>query len=73
MHRVRNGGFLIPDGPDGVIATKRGGRIYLTETAEGLRTEIVRSDGKTINDTRPLDEPSRLAIAIRALTFRAKA
>ncbi len=68
-----NGMYLVPDDPDEAIATKRGGRIYLTETADGLETKIVRRDGKTIKDVRPADHPGKLALAIRVLNFRARA
>jgi hypothetical protein len=67
------GMFLVPDGPAESIPTKRGGQVYLTETQQALHTRIVRRDGTTFTDERPLDDPGKLAIAVRALVFRARA
>lgn len=67
------GMFLLPDGPEEAITTKRGGRVYLTQTQEGLHTTIVRRDGRTFTDVRPIDHPGKLAIAVRALVFRSRA
>jgi hypothetical protein len=67
------GMFRLADGADSAITTKRGGHVYLTQTAEGLRTRIVRRDGTTVTDVRPVDHPGKLAIAVRALVFRSRA
>lgn len=67
------GMFLMPEAPGDAIATKRGGLVYLTQTPDGLRTKIVRRDGRTITDLRPVDHPGKLALAVRALVFRSRA
>ena len=67
------GMFLVPAVPGDGIATKRGGRVYLAQTPEGLQTKIVRRDGRTITDVRPVDHPGKLALAVRALVFRSRA
>lgn len=67
------GMFLMPAAPGEAIATKRGGRIYLAQTSEGLQTKIVRRDGRTVTDVRPVDDPGKLALAVRALVFRSRA
>jgi hypothetical protein len=67
------GMFLMPATPGEAIGTKRGGRVYLTQTPEGLQTKIVRRDGRTVTDVRPADDPGKLALAVRALVFRSRA
>jgi hypothetical protein len=52
VHQIReflrpHGMFPLTDGADDSITTKHGGHVLLSQTAEGLRTEIVRRDGTT--------------------------
>jgi hypothetical protein len=67
------GMFSMPEVAGDGIATKHGGRIYLTHTPEGLQTKIIRRDGQTITAVRPIDHPGKLAVAVRALVFRSRA
>jgi hypothetical protein len=65
--------FRLPDVPGQAITTKRGGLVFLDETPDGFATKIVRQDGETFEDLRPVDEPGVLAIAVRALVFKSNA
>ncbi|GAA4102539.1 hypothetical protein [Nonomuraea soli] len=67
------GMFQLPETPGQAITTKRGGHIYLDEREGEFTTRIVRRDGSTLEDVRPVAEPGELAIAIRALVFKARA
>ncbi|MEV7011932.1 hypothetical protein [Streptosporangium sp. NPDC051022] len=67
------GMFQLPQAPGQAITTKRGGTIYLDETDREFTVRIVRRDGSTVEEVRPIADPGELAIAIRSMVFKARA